>query len=88
MVRGKNKTLLIYYENPILTYKNLIKFNCVIHMESLCCKNGTEKLKEIVTDVRKIINFIKVHALINREFNRLSTRINTRSNREFNLFFR
>ena len=33
------------------------------------CKDGTEKLKTVVTDVTKIINFIKGHALIHREFN-------------------
>ena len=66
---GKNEGFINLLRKSNTNCKNLIGFHCIIHMESLAAKDGTDKLKEIVTEVTTIINFIKSHALIHREFN-------------------
>ena len=70
---GKNKGFINLLRKSNANCKNLIGFHCIIHMELLAAKDGTETLKKLtdvlIKDLIKLINFIKKHALINREFN-------------------
>ena len=70
------KDLINLLRKSNINFKILIGFHCTIHMESLASKDATEKLKEIVTAVTKIINLFKGHALIHCEFNSFLEEIN------------
>lgn len=51
-----------------LNAHDIIGLHCIIHIESLCAKMGLAELNDIINSVSKLINYIKSHALIHREF--------------------
>ena len=46
-------------------------------MESLCAKSGLEDLNNIIKETSRIINYIKSHALIHREFQEFISQIDS-----------
>lgn len=50
---------------------NLVEFHCMIHQEALCAKSSFKSLKEVMSLVTKIVNYIAAHALNKRQFSKL-----------------
>ena len=46
----------------------MITFHCIIHVEVLCAKFGLEDIQDIIKSVILIINYLKSHALVHRQF--------------------
>lgn len=55
----------------------LVGFHCIIHQKALCAKDGLMQYENILKLVTKIVNFIKVHALIKRQFKLLLEDVNS-----------
>lgn len=57
-----------------------LTLHCIIHMESLCAKSGLIDLNNIIKETSTIINYIKSHALIYREFQEFISQIDSEFN--------
>ena len=63
---GKTNGFLALLQNT--NQYEFLTLHWIIHMESLCAKSGLEDLNNIIKETSRIINYIKSHALIHREF--------------------
>jgi hypothetical protein len=52
----------------------LLNLHCIIHLETLCAKKFLSMFNNVITDVSKIINYIRGRSLLHREFKLVLTK--------------
>lgn len=66
---GKNNGFIACLkQNTELHCEHLMGLHCIIHVEALCAKFGSAKLKTLLCEVTQIINYIRGRALVHRQF--------------------
>ncbi|XP_013000519.1 protein FAM200A isoform X1 [Cavia porcellus] len=58
----------------------VIQFHCIIHQEALYGRESNKKLDDILKDISKMVNYIKVHALKFEQFQALLAEVHAQYN--------